>query len=234
MSTSNPNYIKFGPAETIVVFSTDRGELKTNTNGDYFYRSMADRRFCCVNPDLERKLLDLGYRAGEQVGIARQTRNRVVVWNVRMLSVPVEAAPAPPTAIRPAPRPTAKRTPPPLPEAKYAPPPPVAWPETEHAAPASPKPPARAIDARSSANALPGLDEVVDMMQECLYRAVEVAQRTQARATERGFPLTFSAGDVQDLASTIYIQISKTQNMDRVDRDRAQRAAGGADPWSRR
>ena len=237
--TSNPNFVKFGPTEMIVQFSTDRGEMKTSDNGEYFFRGMTDRRFCFVNPDLERKLIDLGYRAGERVGITRQVRNRMAVWAVRLIDAEagpgVAEAPAPPTAIRPAPRPTAKRTPPPLPDAKYAPPP-VAWPETEAPAPATPKPVARAIENRpASSIAMAGIDELCGAMERCLLKAVDMMAAAQKHAVAQGFSITFQGSDLQDLASTIYIQQSKVSNMDRVDRDRAQqRVAGGQDPWSRR
>jgi len=253
---NNPNYVKFGPTETVVAFVTDRGELKTNQTGDYFFRAMVDRRFACVSPDLERQIIDLRYRANERIGITRTTRNRMVIWKVRRMDAPAatgseEAArpvaaaaipsPAPtpcPAAIEPRHATNARRAiaaPSSIPASKYAPPP-VAWPEMIEVVPA--KPTARALESHGVSSASPtpaaGLDQVTATLQECMYRAVEVAKRTQLRATELGFPITFSAGDVQDLASTLHIQMSKQANMDRIDRDRAARASGDSDAWRHR
>lgn len=87
---SNPNYVKFTATETVVTFASDRGQLRRNDSGDFFYRGLPDGRFTCIGEDLERKLIDLGYRAGQQVGITRRTYNRVAVWTVRPIA-PVHA-----------------------------------------------------------------------------------------------------------------------------------------------
>jgi hypothetical protein len=65
-SVSNPNYVKFAKAEMVVAFTRDRGELRTNDHGEFFFRELVDGRFTCVNPDLERRLVDLGYTAHRQ------------------------------------------------------------------------------------------------------------------------------------------------------------------------
>lgn len=80
---SNPNYVKFTSSETVVTFLADRGQLRHNDSGDFFYREFADGRFTCIGEDLERKLINLGYRAGQPVGITRATYNRAVIWKVR-------------------------------------------------------------------------------------------------------------------------------------------------------
>jgi hypothetical protein len=87
---SNPNYVKFGPVEMVVTFATDRGQLRTNDAGEFFYREFSDGRFCCASPDLERQLIDTGVHAGQQVGITRKTYNRCVIWTVRPIGPVVE------------------------------------------------------------------------------------------------------------------------------------------------
>src|ERR1700735_3854707 len=63
---SNPKYVTFGPTETVVTFATDRGQLRTNDAGEFFFRQMTDGRFTCASPDLERQLITAGVRAGQQ------------------------------------------------------------------------------------------------------------------------------------------------------------------------
>lgn len=90
---NSPNYVKFGPTETVVTFATDRGQLRRNDAGEFFYREMVDGRFTCASPDLERQLIDTGIRAGEQVGITREPYGRSVIWKVRRISPVTPIAP---------------------------------------------------------------------------------------------------------------------------------------------
>jgi hypothetical protein len=64
MKSKNPLHVEFSNRETIVAFSHERGVLKSNSFGDYFFRSTTDNRFACCSPELESKLIDLGVRAG--------------------------------------------------------------------------------------------------------------------------------------------------------------------------
>lgn len=218
---SNPNYIKFGPQEMIVQFATDRGELKTNENGDYFFRGFADRkRFCCASPELEQRLKEINYHAGEQVGIARLTRNRIVIWRVRLIE------PATPEAPRPAPRPVEKRTPPPIPPAKYAAPPPVEWPETQ-----TPAKPAR-IEAPRLAPVTPG--RLDSPLGRCLCEALDACKIAQEHAAKIGLPTIFGAEQVEKIGVSIFIE--RTRNGSYNDRKPANRETGRtngvADAWS--
>jgi hypothetical protein len=94
---SNPNYVKFGSAETLVTCATDRGQLRTNDAGDFFFREFTDGRFTCASPDLERQLVNAGVRAGFLVGITRSTFNGAVIWKVRIIT-PVSDMPRAVTA----------------------------------------------------------------------------------------------------------------------------------------
>jgi hypothetical protein len=244
--TSNPNYVKFGPTEILARFATDRGEIKANGNGEYFFRTFADgRRFACLNPDLERRLIDLGYRAGELVGITRQTRNRAAIWVVRLVDEssadasgtavrPAAGPVAAPPAARPAPAARGAATrPAPIPDAKYAAPA-AGWSELDP--PAAPKPATRAIENRpAEAPQAAGVAHVSGILRACLCAAIEAARDAQVYANQNGFPLTFSADQVQDLASTLYIQESKQANIRLMNtRDEQRRtAAGGGDAWRR-
>jgi hypothetical protein len=47
----NPSQVEFSNrSETIVAFSHNRGILKTNGFGDYFFRGTDDNRFACCSP----------------------------------------------------------------------------------------------------------------------------------------------------------------------------------------
>jgi hypothetical protein len=188
-----------------------------------------------LNVDLERRLVDLGYRAGELVGITRQTRNRAAIWAVRL--VEESAADAIGTSVRPAPGPIAApanptraiatRPAPPIPESKYAAPAP-SWPELENA-PALPKPAARAIENRpAEAPQAAGVAHLSGILRTCLCAAIEAARDAQVYANKNGFPLTFSADQVQDLASTLCIQEFKQANIRLMNsRDEQRRTASG-------
>jgi hypothetical protein len=234
---SNPNYLKFGKDEMILQFAHDRGELRTNDYGEYFLRETMDGRFTCASPELERRLLDAGYTANQRVGITKATHNRSVIWKVRLIDPPVvmnaprvtEAA-APVPATPPAPRPAIAR-PAPIPESKYASAaPPAAWPEVE----AEATPP----DTRAAPSATPqpatraALDRLCEDMEECLLKAVDMMCRSQKRAVEQGCAINFLGSDVQDLASTIYIQVGKQANINLMNRNNdLRRANGGGDAW---
>jgi hypothetical protein len=223
---SNPNYVEFSKVETVVQFARDRGELRTNDHGEFFFRELMDGRFTCASPDLERRLADLGYTANQRVGITRETHNRAVIWKVRLIDAPQSintarpAAAAVPSATS---RAIAAR---PIPDSKYAAPP-VAWPEIETPAPA--KPVARATENRPpEAPPAAAVAHVSNILKACLYASIDAAREAQVYATQNGFPLTFSADQVQDLASTLYIQEAKQANIRLMNnRDELRRAGGG-------
>ena len=240
---SNPNYIKFGKDELILQFTHDRGELRTNDYGEYFLRETMDGRFTCASPDLERRLVDLGYTANQRVGITQERHNRAVIWRVRLIDPPVVMTPRPvetrPVEATPAAAPAARAVAAaprvaPIPENKYASTaPPAAWPEVEPAA--TPKPAARAAEVHSTMPAptvAAALDRLCDDMEQCLLKAVDMMCRSQKRAVEQGCAINFLGSDVQDLASTIYIQLGKQANINLMNRnDDLRRANGGSDAW---
>jgi hypothetical protein len=201
MKSRNPLHVEFGNRETIIAFSHDRGALKSNAFGDYFFRGTTDNRFCCCSEDLERKLIDMGIRAGERVSIKKVTRDRIATWEVRRLDAPAETQPVP----------TARKTWPhnghvqdkPIPVDKYAPP--VSFPECEPALepPVTLTPTPEATPAGAAQSDGSSSDS---LLTRALCEAIDAAKAGQAHAAAIGFPLTFSSSDIQDLASTIFIQ----------------------------
>jgi hypothetical protein len=249
-SVSNPNYVKFSKTETVVVFSEDRGELRTNDAGEFFFRKMTDGRFTCASPDLERRLIDSGYRAGQQVAIACEYRNRAAIWKVRIIR-PVAALPAPTNDREPAV--TSRRAP--IPDSKYAPDPnwtdlteglgaSVAAAKPANGNPAKNSPsatrqaPAMATDRANGeaqhpeATTRPVIHtQMSACLKSCLCAAIDAVRDAHTYAATIGLPIKFTEPEIQDLATTLYIQNCKVQNMDRVERDRNQRSQGGGDAW---
>jgi hypothetical protein len=226
----NPNYLEFSKAETVVAFARDRGELRTNDFGEFFFRETIDGRFTCASPELERRLVDAGYTAHQRVAITRETHNRAVIWKVRLIDGvrPIDAgrdvdAAAP--SVPPAPHAIAPR-PAPIPESKYASPPAVR-PELE--APAATKPAGRATENRATdSTTAVGVAHVSNILRACLCAAIDAARDAQIYATQNGFPLTFSADQVQDLASTLYIQEAKQANIRLMNRNDDLRRASSS------
>ena len=128
MNSRNRLHVEFSNrGETVVAFSHDRGVLKTNTWGDYFFRGTTDNRFCCCSPELERKLIDMGVIAGERVAIRKTTRGRIATWEVRRMDAPVAEA----SDSR-----RVQHTRQPIPDCKYSEPPVPVFPEVDEPAPA--------------------------------------------------------------------------------------------------
>jgi hypothetical protein len=214
----NPKYVTFGPKETIVTFTSARGELRTNDSGEFFLRNMADGRFTCASPDLERQLLDAGVRAGMPVGITRNIYNRVAIWKVRIVGR-VTQMPARESAANTTSQPKLNG----LPERVYAkvePPPPV-FPECDPAA----APSTQVATAPAASLPVEG-----GLIWRSLREAIDAAKAGQAHAAAIGFPLTFSSSDIQDLASTIFIQRCRDGAIvERIPAARQNKPNGSAD-----
>ena len=214
---SNPKYVTFGPAETIVTFATDRGQLRTNDSGEFFFREMTDGRFTCASPDLERQLIDAGVRAGQPIGITRTLYNRCVTWKVRAIGQVTEMpAPVPASATR---KPKAKPSNG-LPERLYA------QPESAKvalvassdgqliAAPVKSEPPAPVFPecepavsgtAPKETKAEQPQADSPTLIMRCMVAAVDAAAKATAHGQQIGFPVTFGPGEIERIAVTLYI-----------------------------
>jgi hypothetical protein len=190
----NPNYVTFGPKETIVTFATARGELRTNDSGEFFYRNFTDGKFTCASPDLERQLVRAGVRPGVPVGITRTTYNRVAIWKVRLIGQVIQM-PEPEVPANSASQPTANG----LPERVYAKPEPPApvFPECDAIAAT---PPLVAAPPASSGPSDGGL------LGRCLIEALDACKAAQAHAAAIGLPTVFGAGEVERMGVSIFIE----------------------------
>jgi hypothetical protein len=238
-SVTNPNYVKFTRTEMIVAFSADRGELRTNDNGEFFFRKMTDGRFTCASPDLERRLIDSGYRAGDKVAIAVQYHNKAAIWKVRVIRPVAQISERVTGAVRP------------LPASKYAASP--VWDDlaeglqasvaaiqpanggspAKNAPPATHQAPAMATETQQNEPSIRPIvhTQMSACLKSCLLAAIDAVRDAHVYAASIGLPIKFTEPEIQDLASTLYIQNCKVQNMDRVDRDRNLRSQGGGDAW---
>jgi len=205
----NPNYVQFSKTETVVAFTSDRGVLRRNDHGDFFLRYLSDGRFTCCGEDLERRLLDIHYRAGEQVGITRALYNRSVIWKVRRIREVTTIAHANGAAKANG-----------IPDSKYArpEPPAIQWEGlvvnaaadavVERIAPAalgaSSEPEAQAQqNITATAQRKP---QQASLIMRCARTAVEAAAEASALAKELGLDVTLGASEIQALISTLYIQ----------------------------
>jgi hypothetical protein len=187
---SNPKYVTFGPTETVVSFATDRGQLRTNDAGEFFFREMSDGRFTCASPDLERQLIDASVRAGQPIGITRTLYNRCVTWKVRVIG---QVAEMPRTATS-----NGKSRANGLPERLYAKPEPSApaFPECE---------PAAKDTAPTETKADQPQADSPTLIMRCMVAAVDAAAKATTHGQQIGFPVTFGPGEIERIAVTLYI-----------------------------
>jgi hypothetical protein len=218
MNSRNRLHVEFSNrSETIVAFSHDRGVLKTNAWGDYFFRGTTDNRFCCCSPELERKLIDMDIHAGERVGISKSLRNRVVTWHVRRLDAP---STDPPTTEPPSARANVRVIHTPIPDSKYAPspatnePPAPVFPEVDEPAPArhlglttSTPAPAALCSETAGTQHITASD---NLLARCLCEAVDAVTIAQKYATQRGYAVAFGAPEVERIGVSIFIE--RTRN----------------------
>jgi hypothetical protein len=189
---TNPNYVAFGPTETVVTLKEDRGQLRTNGMGEFFLRSFTDGRFTCTSPELERQLIDLGVCAGMAVGITRAKYGQSVIWKVRRVGETIEM----PRQHRTYPKQVAK-SPSNFPEEKYATPvpPAPARPECDRTAVVN-KPPEPSLTAPS-------------LIIRCLRAAIDAAADAEAHGESIGFGCKLGPSEIQAIAVTLYIQANK-------------------------
>ena len=233
---NSPNYVKFGPTETIVTFAKDRGELRRNDTGEFFFRELSDGKFTCAAPDLERQLINAGVRAGVPIGITRTMYNRCVTWKVRAIGQVAEIAPAarPSTTSKPKAKPTG------FPERLYSTPEPPAlvFPECEPAnhpinggAGLEVNADGQLIAARAQPSALNGVPHAEAGVQtpvaggllgRCLVEALDACRVAQSHAAAIGMAMTFDSGDVERMAVSIFIE--RTRNGSAIERFPASQA----------
>jgi hypothetical protein len=218
---SLPNYVKFSKQETVVVLAEDRGTLKTNTYGEYFLRKFTDGRFCCAAPELERKLVDAGIRAGATVGITCEKYGQSHIWKVRIV------APAPgPQAVQHKtwPNHPVRRE---LPPEKYASLPSAQPPLEEQL-----KQSIAHVEAQKKPVASEGIAPLNSSMAGCFISAIDALITAKDYAQSKGIDLRLhleiTGAELQDLATSLYIGMSKQANINLMNRNEALRAQNGA------
>jgi len=211
------NYVKFSRQETVVTLAEDRGTLKTNSYGEYFLRKFTDGRFCCAAPELERQLIDAGLRAGATVGITCEKYGKSNIWKLRIL------APAPgPQAVQHKtwPNHPVRRE---LPPEKYALSPSAAPPLEEQL-----KASIDHVEAQKKPVASEGMSVLNSSMAGCFISAIDslIAARdyAQSKGIDLRLHLEITGAELQDLATSLYIGMSKQANINLMNRNEALRA----------
>ncbi len=232
MST-NGAHVSFTNREVILAFSHDRGVMKSNGYGEYFFRGTTDNRFCCCSPDLERKLIDLGIRAGERVSIRKVTRNRIATWEVKRLDAPVATGPQP---VKRFPH-NGKVVTPSLPAEKYAQPaaeiasavPDVSWEDL----PSEPAPAAQSVAGETPApekavQQTAGSQLITSgepsLLGRCLCEALDACKIAQEHAAKIGLPVVFGPDQIEAMGVSIFI--ARTRDGSVVERKPAGRVNG--------
>jgi hypothetical protein len=206
----SPNYLAFEyDKEVVVTLKEDRGRLSENDYGEFFARNFADGRFTCASPDLERRLLDVGAKAGSVVSITKERYGRSAVWVVKLLGASQNHQNGHANGVDHAWND--------LPAEKYAPSPAdgdlvaklaesVAMVEASKVSPAISKSTCQQT-------------QVDDLLTRCLIAAIDSAKAAQSHASAIGFPLVFGPDQVEALAACLYIQSSKQTNINLMHRN---------------
>ena len=221
------NYVTFGPTERVVIFATDRGQLRSNDSGQFFFRKFTDGKFTCCSPDLERQLIDSGVRAGQPIGITRALYNRCVTWKVRAIGQLAEMpAPVPSSTTR---KPQAKPSSG-LPEQLYAKPEPPApvWDDVQNATGANGVVQS-APSATGQTNGVQHTEAITPadggLLGRCLVQALDACKVAQAHAATIGMAMTFDSGDIERMAVSLLIE--RTRNGSAIERKPAGKAPSG-------
>jgi hypothetical protein len=216
---SNPNYLTFGTTEVVVVPKEDRGKLRQNDYGPFFYREFTDGRFACCSEDLERRLIDAGVRAGVLVGIRKERYNgNSVIWHVRLLNAPATEMPRTARKVNGHAGDQAWDN---LPAEKYAPPSKPTLEEQLHAS-------IEHVEAKKSA---PPSTPAITGLARCFIEAIDslivAKDYAQSKGIDLRLHLELTGADLQDLAATLYIAQAKAANVALMNRNESLRRENG-------
>jgi hypothetical protein len=207
----SPNYVEFQfDREVTLTLAEDRGRLSQNDYGEYFLRKFDDGRFTCANPDLERRLLDVGAKAGSAVSITKEKYGRSAVWVVKLMGSNMKPDPVKVQPIKAnghanghaAAVDHAWRE---LPAEKYTAP--NGNGSTPHTLEDQLKASIAQVHA-SAAESVKALDvprEPKNLLERCAVAAVDAALFVESYAAEHGRPLTVPVESIAAWASTLFI-----------------------------
>jgi hypothetical protein len=203
------NYLAFEyDKEVTVTLTEDRGRLSRNDFGEFFARNFGDGRFTCASPDLERRLLDVGARAGSVVSIRKERYGRSAVWNVKLLGASQNPANGHDNGVDHAWND--------LPAEKYAPSPPDGDLVAKLAESVAMVEAAKVAPAPQHAQPIAGLAGCFVAAIDSLIVARDYAQ---SKGIDLRLHLEITGADLQDLAATIYIAQAKAANVALMNRN---------------
>ncbi len=193
--SSKPNYRTFSDVETVVVPKTDRGQLRRNDAGEFFARDWTDGTFSCCSDELERRLLDVGVKAGVPVGIRRERyHGNSVIWHVRLLGASTVSPPKQQTNGHATPADVTWAN---LPSEKYAP-----MPASNGHTPNTLEDQLKASIALVQAEKP---REPKNLLERAAVAAVDAAIFVEGYAAKHGRPFTVPAESIAAWASTLFI-----------------------------
>ncbi len=206
--------------------------------GTQYYRGTTDGRGVYLQPIVERKLLELDIKPGELVSIGKievkDGRKKGIQWEVKRVDAPGDPSQAIQNTKPPAQNSVASTPQSPKPAATTGiHQRPALSPDKSNmrasptstipaqSKPNSPSqnsntdegPPKKPATQETEVTAAPGRSimhtQMSTMLKGCLLTAIDAARDAQAHATQVGFPLTFGPGEVQAMAISIFIHLSR-------------------------
>lgn len=226
-----------------MAFTYEDGRETEGRFGTQYYRQTTDGRVVYLQPFVEQRLLEMEIKPGERVQIGKmevtEGRKKGIRWEIKRVDPPSDQTsdPAQPSHLaKNVPAAPVKTVPkndqvqsttPRIPPQRVAPAPAIPVQNTATAAQPEPSPfeqpledPKPVVHTQTS-----------NILRSCLMSAIDAARDAQQYAARVGFPLVFGPQEVQDMAISLYIQMSKQANINLMNRNAELRANGGTDPW---
>lgn len=210
-----------------IAFTHAQGIASEGRFGTQWYRGTTDGRSVYLPQIVENKLIEMDVQPGELVSICKaevkRGQRRSIEWQARRVDPPGDPSVKPQPPQQPVPiqaRPVTQQPPASRP-ASGAPPARETAPQAvstiqpkpngaaieNHTAPAAPAPAERPIFQQSMTN----------MLRSCLCVAIDAAKDAHEYAARKGFPLTFGPDQIEAMGISIFIQLSKTQNIQQMN-----------------
>lgn len=176
--------------ERVALAFPDGRSVQSQFGGDQILYTLVDGRKLYLSPFIARKIDALNLAPGEEFEICKR---EVVRGNRRSVEFEVTSLrPAVATGATNAAAPSGNGT------AQPVTPPAYQQPPRPQAIPPAPQPEMPTIEAHRGR-----------LLAKCLCRAVDAAIEAQAYAREKGLGLTFAEATVQDLATTLFIELCR-------------------------
>jgi hypothetical protein len=229
-----------------LAFTYEDGREVEGRFGTQYFRQTTDGRGVYLQPFVEKRLLELEIKPGQRVSICKAEtkdgRKKGIRWDIKRVDPPAETAPASPgkpgqpAKITPAPQRTTvepnvqvQSNTPRMPAQRAQPNPPQPVQTASTAAQPEPDP---ILEARRPLVQT----QMSATMASCFIAAIDALivarDYAQSKSIDLRLHLEITGGELQDLATSIYIAQSKQSNINLMNRNQNLRATnGGTEPW---